>query len=182
MLSLVIPRVRTPCRAFNRACSVAGNWDHWGFQAQEMTTPPVSVIPYPCPITNPSDSARRMTGAGGGDPPVSMWTGLGRGSGLGLRLMSMLRTTGAAHMWVTWWRRMAAWMAAPSNLRRQMLVPPTAAIPHVKVHPLEWNIGRVHRKTGWFGTLQSINESIAIMNEPLWQWTTPFGDDVVPDV
>jgi hypothetical protein len=32
-----------------------------------------------------------------------------------------------------------------SKLRRQMLVPPIAAIVYGKFHPLQWNIGSVHR-------------------------------------
>ena len=63
-----------------------------------------------------------------------------------------------------------------------MLVPPAAAIPHGKVHPLEWNIGSVHKYTGCFGTHQSMRESRVIMKVARWDCTTPLGDDVVPEV
>ncbi|KAL9262340.1 hypothetical protein AKJ16_DCAP20897 [Drosera capensis] len=140
----VRPGVRTPCRAFSLACSVAGSLFQSFFQVQDTTTPPVSVSPYPWLTENPRDWVRRRIGAGGGAPAVRMWTLSVRGLALGVP-ESIFRMTGAPHMWVTRCRSMAEKTVAGSGLRIQMLVAPTAAVAHEKLHPLEWNMGRVHR-------------------------------------
>lgn len=44
-----------------------------------------------------------------------------------------------------------------------MYVPPAAAMPHGKLHPLSWNIGRVKRYTGCFGTAHSRRLSTVII-------------------
>ncbi|KVI08691.1 hypothetical protein Ccrd_012930 [Cynara cardunculus var. scolymus] len=171
--------VLTPCLAFSRALSVGDNPFHCLCHEQDTTSPPVSVNPYPWVTSNPRDSVRNNTAAGGGAPAVIMCTVWLSGSPSD---DNMLSTTGAPHMWVTWWLRMAVYMVDASNFRRQTFVPPTAAIPQTKLHPFAWNIGRVHKQTGCFGTPHPRRVSRATINVPRWLWTTPFGAEVVPDV
>jgi hypothetical protein len=44
---------------------------------------------------------------------------------------------------------------AGSTRRRHTLVPATSAIVQGKHQPLQWNIGSVHRYTGWCGRLHA---------------------------
>ena len=50
---------------------------------------------------------------------------------------SVLRMIGAPHMWVAPWWEMAWYMLSAVTLRRQMLVPATAASVHGKHQPLQ---------------------------------------------
>nr|ACR36010.1 unknown [Zea mays] len=94
----------------------------------------------------------------------------------------MLSTTGAPQRWSTPRRAMASYTSAASTRRRHTLVPPTAAIPHGKHHPLAWNMGSVHRYVGRGGTAHSTSASTVTRKMPRWQCTTPLGADVVPEV
>uniref|UniRef100_A0A7C8ZBL0 Uncharacterized protein n=1 Tax=Opuntia streptacantha TaxID=393608 RepID=A0A7C8ZBL0_OPUST len=96
----VIPRDRTPCLALSRARSLAGRLFHLDLHVEYTTRPPVSVSPYPWLTTNPRDSVRKRTEAGGGAPAVRIWVGFSKGLAFGM-LANMLSTTGAPHMWVT---------------------------------------------------------------------------------
>ena len=59
----------------------------------------------------------------------------------------MLSTIGAPHMCVTRCSAISAKIGAGSTRRRQTCVPPTAVTAQVYDHPLQWNIGSVHRYT-----------------------------------
>jgi hypothetical protein len=60
-------------------------------------------------------------------------------------LASAISTVGAADSQVTRSSRIRAKTSAGSTLRRHTCVPPAAVTVQVKVHPLAWNIGSVHR-------------------------------------
>jgi hypothetical protein len=60
----------------------------------------------------------------------------------------MLSTVGAPPMCVTFHRAMPSKMSFAAKRRRQTLVPPCMASPHVRFQPLPWNMGTVHRYVG----------------------------------
>ena len=68
---------------------------------------------------------------------------------------------GAPHRWVTPSSSRARRIAAASTRRRQTWVPACAVIVHGKHQPLQWNIGSVHRYTGWCGMAQVTTLPIA---------------------
>jgi hypothetical protein len=74
MSTSAMPRVRTPCLALSRARSDAVSLFHSPFHAQLTTSLAVSVSPYPWLTSNPMDSVRCSTAAGGGAPAVRMRT------------------------------------------------------------------------------------------------------------
>src|SRR5438034_4921336 len=57
----------------------------------------------------------------------------------------MVSTVGAALKWVIPSVRSSRQISAGSTERRQTWVPPAAVTAQVKHHPLQWNIGSVHR-------------------------------------
>ncbi len=63
---------------------------------------------------------------------------------------------------------MASKIAAASTRRRQTLVPAIAATVHGKHQPLQWNIGSVHRYTGWCGSAQTRMFDTAFRYAPRW--------------
>jgi hypothetical protein len=69
-----MPGVRMPCLALSRARSDAASLFHSPFHAQQTTSLAVSVSPYPWLTSNPMDSVRCSTAAGGGAPAVRMRT------------------------------------------------------------------------------------------------------------
>ena len=69
----------------------------------------------------------------------------------GVLFSTMFKTIGAPQKWLTPWLAIAPHTASPLTWRRQTLVPATAASVHGKHQPLQWNIGSVHRYTGWRG-------------------------------
>ena len=73
-----------------------------------------------------------MTGEGGAAPPVAMATGsAGRRFTASGAWISMVSTTGAAHIWVTPCSAMAAKIASGRTLRRQTCVPPCSVTAQV---------------------------------------------------
>ncbi|KAF7824968.1 ethylene-responsive transcription factor ERF020-like [Senna tora] len=98
----------------------------------------VSVKPYECVTLNPSSSILKRTSGGGGAPPVI--TDTFKGSGFrtsGGEFMIMFKTVGAPPVWVTLWRAMLSNIDRAVTLRWQTFVPPWAAIPHGRHHPLQ---------------------------------------------
>jgi hypothetical protein len=92
-------------------------------------------------------SAIRASSVGdGGAPPVATRTGAGAGAAAG-SLASIVSTVGAALKCVTPSSRMWRQIRPVSIAWRQRWVPPAAVTAHGKHHPLQWNIGRVQRKT-----------------------------------
>ena len=61
-------------------------------------------------------------------------------------------------------------------------MPPTAVTAHGYVHPLQWNIGRVHRYTERGVRPNASALPRAFRYAPRCEYTTPFGFPVVPDV
>ena len=110
-----------------------------------------------------------MTFAGGGEPPVWMCTGCGnlRRSPSGAA-MSMPSTVGAPHIWVTPCSTMSSKMRLGSTARRQTWVPAIAVTDQGKHQPLQWNIGRVQRYTGFAGIAHAITLPQASRNVPRW--------------
>ena len=82
----------------------------------------------------------------GGAPPVVTVTGRGKVCASGW-LASEMSTVGAALKCVMPSSSMSLQISAGSTARRQTWCPPTAVTPHVVHHPLQWNIGSVHRYT-----------------------------------
>jgi hypothetical protein len=74
MSTSAMPGVRTPCLALSRTRSDTGSLFHSPFHAQQTTSLAVSVSPYPWLTSNPMDSVRCSTVAGGGAPAVRMRT------------------------------------------------------------------------------------------------------------
>ena len=60
-------------------------------------------------------------------------------------LASMISTVGAAHSRVILSSAAILKTVGASNFGRQTCLAPTAVTVHVKVQPLAWNIGSVHR-------------------------------------
>src|SRR5262252_6765292 len=98
-------------------------------------------------IVHPSSpSTRSIVAAAGGAPAVTTRTPRGapaRSSGGALAIA--ISTVGAAHSIVIDSRAIASNTRGGSTLRKHTWVPPTAVTIHVKVQPLAWNIGSVHR-------------------------------------
>jgi len=136
-----------------------------------------------CSTLKPSSSIPWITFAGGGEPPVWIWTTCGnlRRCSCGA-LISMVSTVGAPHMWVTPCSTMSSKICFGSTARRQTCVPPIAVTDHGKHQPLQWNMGRVHRYTGCAGMGQAMMLPTASRKVPRWWYTTPFGRPVVPEV
>lgn len=100
----------------------------------------------------------------------------------GLASRRMLKMMGAQHMWVTPCAAMFRYISAAVGFRRHTLVPPRAAMPHVKVHPLQWNIGSDQRYTGALRISHPRIRLRVLRYAPRWLYTTPLGSDVVPEV
>ncbi len=83
-------------------------------------------------------------------------------------LTSMLSTVGAPHMCVTPCSTIIGKISAGSTLRRQMCVPPIAVTDHGKHQPLQWNIGSVHRYTGFGGSGHAMVLPTDSRNVPRW--------------
>nr|ACR35111.1 unknown [Zea mays] len=181
------PRWWSPCRALMAARSAAGSASHSGRHVHTVAGPYVSVSPYEWITRNPSSSIRNSTCGAGGAPPVITVTGLFLPAPSGalssaVAFTTMLSTVGAPPMCVTPCAATAAKMAPEFTLRRHTLVPPCAATPHTRHHPLQWNMGTVHRYTGSaVMSLRSTDDS-EFRYAPRWVYTTPLGRDVVPDV
>ena len=87
-----------------------------------------------------------MVAAAGGAPAVITFTPRRTSPRVSAgALASMISTVGAAHMCVTDSSRINRNASAGSTARRQTWAPPTAVTTQVKVQPLAWNIGSVHR-------------------------------------
>src|SRR5205085_7761126 len=121
------------------------------------------------------------TASGGGAAAVKNSTTCGSGffSTAGA-LSSVAITIGAPHRWVTLWSAMASYIAGARTQRRQTCVPATTDSDHGKHQPLQWNMGSVHRYTGWRGMFAAITLPYPISAAPRWWKTTPFGLPVVP--
>ena len=90
-----------------------------------------------------------ITAAGGAAPAVIAWIPLGTSAcKLGSAFNIVLRTTGAPQKWLTLCCLINSKIASARTCRRHTLVPATAARVHGKHHPLQWNMGSVHRYTG----------------------------------
>ena len=90
---------------------------------------------------------RSMVWAAGGAPAVRSLTfrpAAGARAASGALAMPM-RTVGAAQSVVTPSSPTSLKIATGSTLRRQTCAHPRAVASHVKVQPLAWNIGSVHR-------------------------------------
>ena len=94
----------------------------------------------------------------------------------------MRSTVGAPHRWVTPQRSINRYASAGSNRRRHTWVAPTAVTAQGKHHPLQWNMGRVHRYTLAVESPVSMISPIAFRAAPRWEYTTPLGLPVVPEV
>ena len=73
-------------------------------------------------------------------------------------------------------------MRAGSTLRRQTWVPATAVTAQVKHQPLQWNIGSVQRYFVSKVMPVSMTSPIAFTYAPRWEYMTPLGRPVVPEV
>src|SRR5690242_2523439 len=102
-------------------------------------------MPYRCTISRPQRRARARRAGAGGAPPVATHTDLPSTVGPAGSAVSVERTVGAAHRWVTEWSAMAFHTAPASTLSRQTCVAPAAVTAQVKHQPLQWNMGSVHR-------------------------------------
>src|SRR6266550_1642664 len=117
----------------------------------------------------------------GGAPPVMTRIARGNGCAAGW-WASITRTVGAPQKWVTPPSSNIPQACAGSTRGMQTLFAPTAESAHGYVHPLQWNIGSVHRYTESRVTLCSVSIANALRYAPRWVYTTPFGRPVVPDV
>ena len=122
-----------------------------------------------------------MVAAAGGAPAVSTRTPRGAPA---LRasdaLASPMSTVGAAHRNVTASSATSRKTAAGSTFRRHTWHPPIAVTIQVKVQPLAWNIGSVHkyRSAGVIGICTSM--PTAFTHALRCVIITPLGRDVVP--
>src|ERR1700681_639268 len=91
-----------------------------------------------------SDSSRRIRVGDGGAPPAATRTWWERGAALE-SLASMISTVGAALKLVIRSLSSSCQISEGSIRGTQMLAAPAAAIAHVWLQPLQWNMGRVHR-------------------------------------
>jgi hypothetical protein len=89
---------------------------------------------------------RAMTVGGGGAAAVVADTGCSRRCADGWEA-SMKRTVGAPHRCVTPSSASSRQTVPGSISRRQTCRPAAAVTAHGKHHPLQWNIGSVHRYT-----------------------------------
>ena len=92
----------------------------------------------------------------------------------------MLSTMGAPQKWVTPSDWMRSRTARGSTWRRQMLVAPMAGRAQVKHHPLQWNMGSVHRYTESRVSPFWRQSLMAFSSAPRWVYITPLGRPVVP--
>jgi hypothetical protein len=67
-------------------------------------------------------------------------------------------------------------------LGRQTWVAPAAVTAHGKHHPLQWNIGSVHRCTAEGDRPVCPTMASAWRYAPRWWYMTPLGRPVVPEV
>src|SRR5258705_5997961 len=89
------------------------------------------------------------TASGGGAAAVTNSTAWGSGFfSLACALSSVDITIGAPHRCVTLWVAIASKIGAARTWRRHTCVPPTKDSVQGKHHPLQWNIGSVHRYAG----------------------------------
>src|SRR2546428_9237202 len=116
----------------------------------------------------------------GGAPAVKRRTGVSSLAAAG-SLTSMMRTVGAAQKAVASPDLNSLQTSGGSILGMQTLVPPTAATPQVKVQPLQWNIGSVHRYLEWASSRRSRAMARAFRYAPRWWYMTPLGRPVVPE-
>jgi hypothetical protein len=91
-----------------------------------------------------SAAARSSSAGDGGAPPVAIRTGVASCLAAG-SCTSEVTTVGAAQQWVTDSDWISDQAAAGSGRARQTWVAPAAVTAHGKHHPLQWNIGSVHR-------------------------------------
>jgi hypothetical protein len=91
-------------------------------------------------------AARSSSAGAGGAPPTNTRAGSSSGS-RSSALTMVVSTVGAAHRWVTACCSIRSHTRGGSTRRRFTLVAPAATTPHVRLQPLQWNIGSTHRYT-----------------------------------
>src|SRR5438105_714879 len=122
-----------------------------------------------------------MIAGDGGAAAVNRRTGRSRRAASG-SLASMTRTVGAPQKCVASPALNSRQIRGGSTLGMQTLVAPTAAHAQVMVHPLQWNIGRVHRYRESASSRRSRAIATAFRYAPRWWYMTPLGCPVVPEV
>ena len=95
-------------------------------------------------MVNPMRSMCAIVVGLGGAPAVVISTGPSSWPASGAFRM-VVTTVGAALRWVTPCSRIWAQIASPRTSRRHTWVAPMAVMAHGVHHPLQWNIGSVHR-------------------------------------
>ena len=103
----------------------------------------------------PMRSQPSMIAAGGAEPairPLTAWPMPARCSSGAL--ISMPYTMGAPQRCVTRCSRIRSNTNAGATLRRHTLAPACSAMVQGKHHPLQWNMGSVHKYTGCSGMAQ----------------------------
>src|SRR6476661_7261270 len=91
-------------------------------------------------------SAALIVVGDGGAPAVVMTIGVSNEAAT-LSRRIVVTTVGAPLRWVTPCSRISDQITSPRTSRRQTWVPPIAVTAHGVHHPLQWNIGSVHRYT-----------------------------------
>ena len=143
--------------------------------------PKTSVSPYTWTMSKPALSSRSMMLGAGGAPAVVILMVCSSGWASGPSTM-IEHTAGAPHRWVMPCSSNARQISSARTARKHTCVPPAAVTAHVVHHPLQWNMGRVHRyrvspvKPLW-------NTSPRLFRyAPRWEYSTPLGLPVVPEV
>ena len=136
--------VPTPWRERRVMRSSASSASHAGCHAHTAIGPYVSVRPYRCVTRMPSSSTVRSSAGEGGAPPTKTRTSRPTGAAAGSPA-SIVSTVGAPQRWLTSPAVSIPQTAAGSKRARQRCSPPIAVTAQVNAHPLQWNIGSVHR-------------------------------------
>ena len=89
---------------------------------------------------------------------------------------------GAPHIWVTPEFAMASYMPLVVTPRRQTWVPAWAVMVQGKHQPLQWNMGSVHRYTGWCGSAQVMMLPMRVQISAPMMVDDALGLPVVPEV
>jgi hypothetical protein len=166
-----------------RARSAGASSGQSGWYSQISDGPYVSVSPYRCVTSIPIACTAAIVSAVGGAPPTA--ARIVRSAVKPVRLparASSASTTGAPHRCVTGCRAIRSSAPAASKDDWQTWLAPTAVTPQVSDHPLQWNIGSVHRYALSAASPNSSAMLVALRYAPRCVYITPFGRPVVPDV